>query len=208
MLEGVPTLRQKAELRVIVVDGSRYALIVRATLDDEDLYCAVQKTHQGEALRQTYHKSGKRHTYVRETLRLLDDPSVPLRNFAGREKVWGVSPDLQGLDWSYKPKSDSPTRSSMILNLADLPEMWSVELWCIEKGRQDLVSEMLSSYPGGLGKLQHVLIDWTQPQLLAIALTLAPEVMESLKNYAAKHLPPGGTFEGFVLGPAPPGLFK
>ncbi len=185
-------MKQKAELRVVVARGGRYGVIIRATLKDEDLYCGVDKEPQGELLRTSYHKSGMGHTYPLGKARVIDPPRVPLKDFKGKVRFWSSSPDLDGLDWSYRPKPNSQFRTTLTLELSSLPDLWSADMWAIEKGRPELLAETLSSYEAThRSVLHHCLVDHTHPQLLAVAWALDQHMLDSLHRHVAKTLPPG-----------------
>lgn len=185
-------MKQKAELRVVVARRGRYGVIIRATLRDEDLYCGVDKEPHGELLRTSYHKSGMGHTYPLGKARVIDPPRVPLKDFKGKVRFWSSSTDLDGLDWSYRPKPNSEVRTTLTLELSSLPDLWSTDLWAIEGGRPELVAETLSSYGATHRSVfHHSLVKHTQPQLLAVAWALDQHTLDSLHGYVVKTLPLG-----------------
>ena len=199
------TAKQRAELRVVVRRGDAYALCLRATLAGYDLYCSVHDREDKQVLRSTHHASGKAHTYVYDgAVRLNDGWTVPLCDFRGIQRIWGTAPDLESLDWRYRPKKNSRIRRNLLLDLAEMPQMWSVDLWIIEHGRLNLVAETLASYNGGLADLiSFSICDWAQPQLLAVSWSPSQAVTDSFQRYAADHLPPG-KLVATVIGPGPP----
>jgi hypothetical protein len=86
------------------------------------------------------------------------------------------------LQWGYKPKPDSFTRRTLIIDLEDLAKLkeWGIELWALEPGQPQLVTEVLNSYnPGGVA-IAHVVADWCTPNLIGILWTLTPEASAAL----------------------------
>jgi hypothetical protein len=198
-------LKQEAELRIVLRRGDSNALMVRASIVDDELYCGMHEKTNEEVLRTSYHGTGQTHTYVADGAKRVEDTAtVPLLEFQGKERIWGIAPDTDALEWTYTLSPDSAIRRNLLLDLGEVPEMWSVDIWMIEHGRTDLVEETLAFYGRGDRIISYRHIDWTQPQLLAVAWAPSDEVVDSLRRYAEESLPPGGKFMGFVSGPGPP----
>lgn len=173
---------QRAELRVAVFDGDRYGLYWRATLRGYDLYHGAPPTGLGEMLRASHHASGQFHLHLTDRL-VGQSQKAPLSNLQGSEKLGAVSHDSPS--WGYQIKPDKTIRRTLILNLHELRDIpsFTVELWGIEQGRTDLLEQVLQEEysPGGC-VLGHIIADWTQPWLLALAWTLTQEGWVNLKR--------------------------
>lgn len=176
--------RREAEVRVALrgVSG-KHALLLHAEIVGDDLYYG--SSFRGLRIRASYHRDGKSHVYAGAE-RMLSAPAAPLRSLRGKVLLGGASvSDLPALDWSYTPVADRKhRRSTLILDLEHLKDPLSISLWGVERNHPELVREILDD------RLRiavaHVLADWSQPQLLAVAWKLGDEVREAL-DQAAKR---------------------
>lgn len=198
------TLGQTAELRVVLKRGETYALLLRASLRNEDLYYSIHENAHWEMLRSSYHQTGKRHTYVDDRrYRVIYPPARRLLDFTGTERLWGASTEPDSLAWSYRPKADSSKRRHLILDVETTPEVWSVDLWLVEKDRPDLANEVLGAYTDERRILSYVQIDWTTPWIIAVAWGLTEETWQAMYDALPEHLR-GGKFVSITTGPPPP----
>ena len=166
---------QKAEIRVVLRQDDQYATAFFATLKGEDLYYGPRLRIGDETFRASYHASGKQH--LRTPMgRKINEPLTRPRDLKGKKKLGASSGNPTMLQWGYKPKPDTATRRTVILDNAQLRyPSWTVDLWAIEAGRDDLVAEALRDYENCGVVVASVRADWPQPQLLAVVWTLTPE---------------------------------
>jgi hypothetical protein len=102
--------KQVAELRVVIGDDNRHALITSVTVRGLDYY-VVEKFKGGAVLRQSLHELGQSHTYALGKRSIPASMGKAMHAFTGIRSVWGSS--LSGLDlrdWSYVPRADRPNR--------------------------------------------------------------------------------------------------
>jgi|SRR5215211_212861 len=181
----MPTRKQEARLSIVLRAGDRYALAFYARLTGFDLYCGPRLGFGGQDLfRQSYHKSGQSHLRVPIPAgRTIADPGTPLADLKGKKHIGASSSEPQGLEWDYHPKPDSARRRTAILDLETLnAPSFTSELWALEPGRPELVSEAIRWYEERAGVvLAQVMADWCTPHLLLIAWTLRPEAFAALE---------------------------
>lgn len=161
----------------MLADGNQHALTMGATLSKGELY--VWSPIPGVPdLRQSYHASGQGHVHT-PAGRLRHDDSVPTAAFTGSRRLWGASVDPGLVSWNYTPKSDTPKRSTLILDRGTVGQYPSctVDVWAVETARTDLVEEVLSTYQVVIA---HVLAANDAPWLLAIAWSITLEAARSL----------------------------
>ena len=180
--------RQRADLRVVLFDGQRHALYWRVNMTGNNIYTGTQRLRRREIFRLSYHESG--HSNLAVMGRPVPSDCKPsLDNFMGKFKVAAFSGDRSSLPWNYRLKQDSAIRRNFVLDLRsflDIPS-WTVELWAVEAGRPDLVTEiLLTEYEGGGRVLTHLHADWTVPELLLVAWTLTPEAWAALERSVAE----------------------
>ena len=171
----------------MVRNGDAHSLLLAATHSGTDLYCSLQGL-AGPMLTSSYHQSGKGHTKVPGKIRLLDDDTVSLALFRGRVRLWKGQWPMDELDWNYKLRRDSDTRRSLVLEFDELSGSWSVEIWAIEACRSDLVDETLDEGEHIEPRFAHVLISWTQPQLLAVARSMRQKHLDAFRKSVEEHL--------------------
>jgi hypothetical protein len=189
------TLGQVVDLRVVLRRGNRYALYFSARFTGTDLYCSghARLPFPGFAdvsnpLRFSYHQSGQLHHKARGERVGPARQETGLTNITGRAHIGGMSGLVEFADWTYVPKPDSRRRRNLILDLdamSDAPwsiEFWAIEFWAIECGRHVLVEQTLEEQRERSVLLDHVLIDWTNPQLLLLAAAMRPEAWAALQH--------------------------
>jgi hypothetical protein len=100
-------------------------------------------------------------------------------NFTGRERLY--SGGYVGNDWSYRPKPDASTRRTLFVDKSSVMRGFSCDIWAVEKGREDLIDQVLGEYNGfkGLELVSFLTVAWTQPQLMAVVGTLKLASWES-----------------------------
>ena len=171
---------REAELRVAVEGASgRHALLVHAEIVGDDLYFGGSM--MGFRARASYHRDGKTHVYFAGD-RHVGAPKAPLRHLKGAHLLnSGGGGMLHMLDWSYRVVPDRKhRRKTLVVQLEQLADLSSVSLWAIEKGREDLVQEVLDR--PNMPASAHVLAEWTQPMLLAVLCRPSEEVWAQLDS--------------------------
>ncbi len=174
----VKSKQQAADLRIVVRAGNDYAVAFYARLQGNDLYYGPRlSVGRSDLFKASYHENGKRH--LRVPTRggpSISEPSVPLAKVKGKKRLGASSGDQKMLEWGYKPKLDSPTRRTKILDAEDINvPSWTTELWALEPGRPELVEEAIKFYsPGGV-VVDYLLAEWPSPNLLIVIWTLKSE---------------------------------
>jgi hypothetical protein len=169
--------QQEAHLRVALHHEGRYQLLLFADLLGFDLYAGPHGVQN--QLRSSWHETGQVHTHTPEG-RKIGPPRVMPRRFEGTAKLY--SGGYIGPDWSDQPQSDSSTRRTLILDKRSIERSLALDIWAVEAMRDDLVAEVLAEYSGerGIELVSHVTVDWTSPQLMAVAGTLTLAAWESM----------------------------
>ena len=164
---------QRAEVRIVVDALQDQALLMQVTLKGEDIYCGVCLPDGREMLRQSYHASGQAHIHT-PAGRQLHQPGTPPASFTGRRRLFGGSPDLTLSRWGYRPRPDAGKRRTLRLPVQDLLTQpgWSVAVWLVERGRDDLIAETLDEHDVILGSTA---VEWTQPMVLAFAWAMSAD---------------------------------
>lgn len=170
---------QEAHLRVVLHNEGRHQLLCFVDLLDFDLYSGPHGVQN--MLRSSWHRTGQVHVHTPEG-RKIGPPRVMPEQFQGKAKLF--SEGYTGPDWSYRPKLDSSTRRTLILDKRSIERSLACDIWAVEAGRDDLVAAVLAEYNGsdGIDLVSHVRVDWTRPQLMAVAGTLTLAAWESLKR--------------------------
>ncbi len=198
--------RQRGELRVVLERESSYALLSRVTVHGDDLYCGIHTSTKEELLRSTYHASGQGHIYVFDgAKRVLNSRRERLGDFKGCERLWAIG-DPGDLEWSYQLKEGS-NRTNFIVNIDNLRTPCTVDIWIIERGRVDLLTDIILLYQDHfmMRFVGFKLMDWTHPQVFAVAWKPSDEAIKSLEDFAKERgWPPGGKIGPMVTGPGPP----
>jgi hypothetical protein len=175
--------KQKAELRIVFRAANAHAVAFYARLQGYDVYCGPRLNFGNEVFRTSYHESGKSHLRIPTSKRrTINEPSIPLVQIRGKKRLAAGGSTLNMLNWGYKPKLDSSTRRTLMIDLEEVIKLkeWGIELWALEPNQPQLVTEVLNSYiPGGVA-IAHVIADWCTPNLIAIVWTLTPESSAAL----------------------------
>ena len=173
----VANSKQEAHLRIAIHDSGKYQLILFADLVGFDL-CAGPHGARN-LLRSSWHETGKVHVHT-PAGRLIGAPRVMPEKFVGKSMLY--SGGFTGTDWSYRPKPDSPSRRTLLIEKAQTERALNCVIWGVERGRDDLVNEVIAEYDGskGLELVSHITVDWTQPQLVATVSTLTMAAWTSL----------------------------
>lgn len=173
---------QEAHLRVALHDAGRFQLQCFADLLGFDLYAGPHGVRN--MLRSTWHESGKVHTHT-PAGRQVGPPRVIPERFEGKERLF--SGGYSGPDWSYRPKPDSATRRTLILEQHTVGRGLTLDIWAVEAQRADLVAEVLAEYAlmRGIELISYALIDSTRPQLMAVASTLSLDADASFRRTVA-----------------------
>jgi hypothetical protein len=82
------------------------------------------------------------------------------------------------LERPYTPKADTPTRRTLVIDETDVPVpigSWTISLIAVERGRPDLVDQVLEGYAQRNLRIAHFLTDCGVVVLLAVVWTLKPE---------------------------------
>ena len=171
------TSSQKAHLRIALHDNGKYQLVLRANVDGFDIYAGPHGMKN--LLRSSWHETGKVHIHT-PIGRELGKPQVRPESFTGKAKLYQGA--YIGPDWSYRPKSDSAVRRTLLIEKPRDGRPLNCAIWAIEQGRIDLVNEVLTEYDGsrGLALVAHAATEWTQPSLLAVVSTLSDTAWASL----------------------------
>ncbi|MEQ1844714.1 MAG: hypothetical protein ABL983_03950 [Nitrospira sp.] len=171
--------QQEAHLRVVQHHEGRYQLLFFADLLDFDLYAGPHGVQN--VLRSSWHETGQVHIHTPEG-RKLGPPRVMPQHFEGTAKLY--SGGYTGPDWSYRPKPDSLTRRTLILDKRSIERSLTLDIWAIEAMRDDLVAEVLAEYSGarGIDLVSHATVAGTRPQLMAVAGTLTLPAWDSLRS--------------------------
>ena len=173
-----------ADLRVVMHDGVRHALYWTATLQGSDIYAGPPHVRRRKIFRISYHESGELRLYL-----LGRDPkltaSTPPASIIGKVRLGHWSHILNTVRWDYRPKKDSKKRKSLIIDVCKLevPDSLTVELWAVELGRNELISEILEDdFSEARQRLGYLHADWTRPLLLVTVWTMAPKVRAALER--------------------------
>ena len=188
-------LKQKAELRVVLHNNGRYHLLLYANLNGFELVHGPglhmhgfeplpgSTERQKVDLRSVWHETGSTnmHTPIGVQSRQKVRPEI----FQGKEQLGGASSG--GLiSWDYRPRQESKIRRTLIVDTPD----WvgggcTAALWAVEKGRDDLVGEIVTP-KGYVGRMVEVVgyirSEWTHPQLVALLQTLTPQAHGALEH--------------------------
>jgi hypothetical protein len=170
---------QEAHLRVVLHHDGRYQLLFFADLIGFDLYAGPHGVQN--LLRSSWHATGQVHTHT-PAGRQVGPPRVMPENFVGKAKLY--SGGYTGSDWSYKPKPNSSHRQTLVLERHAIERGLTIDLWAVETNRLDLIAEVLGQYSGsrGVELVSHATTDWTRPQLVAVAGTLALAAWAALQK--------------------------
>jgi len=188
--------KQKADIRVLLQAGDKYAVVFYAKLQGHNLYCGSGLSFGPKDMgRYSYHESGKSHLYVprAEGLRMaIGEPGTPLAELKGKKRFPGPNSSIKALRWDARPKPDSSTRRTIIVDLEEdlkvltetpdfVTQGFSTDLWTLEPDKPELVEEALQFYASVAGVvLAHVSADWCTPNLLLVVWTLRPEALANL----------------------------
>lgn len=176
-------MSQKANLQLVLHDNGKYQLILAANVEDFDIYVCPHGTRN--KLRSSWHETGKVHIHT-PVGRKVGVPQVRPEEFGGKANLYQGG--YSGSDWSYRPKQDSETRRTLLIEKPWAGRPLNCAIWAVERGRSDLVKEVLNEYDGsrGLTLVTYLIADWTQPSLLAVVSTLSDIAWTSL-NAAVKN---------------------
>ena len=168
---------QKAHLRVALHDNGKYQLVLRADVKGFEIYAGPHGARN--LLRSSWHETGMVHIHT-PAGRKIGKPQVRPERFTGKAQLYQGG--YIGLDWSYRPKPDSKTRRTLLIEKQASSRPLNCAIWAIERNQSDLLKEVLASYDGsrGLVLVSHLAIDWTQPRLLAVVSTLSDTAWASL----------------------------
>lgn len=172
--------KREADLRVVVEGVSgRHALLLHAEIVGDELYYGGSM--MGLKSRASYHADGNSHLHFAGE-RHISTPLPPLRHFKGSHLLKsGGTTMLHMLDWNYRVVPDRKhRRRTLVVELEQLAELSSLSLWVVEKGRSDLVDEVL--HRPHMPAITHVLVDWTQPMLLAVLCRPSAETWKVLDD--------------------------
>ena len=198
--------KQRGALRVVLKRGASHALLSRITVDGDHLYCGIHSSTKEELLRTSYHADGRNHIYVFDgAKRVLNPRRERLRDFKGCERLWAIGDNPDDLEWGYQLKEGSK-RMNFIVNIDDLPAPPTVDIWIIARGRLDLLTDIIRLYQGHfvMRFLGFKLMDWTHPQVFAVAWRPSDEAIKSREDYARQQGFPPGKAGAMVMGPGPP----
>ena len=174
--------KQKAELRVALHDNGKYLLLLDARVTGWDVYIGSgQGLGKKKAkFRLSWHESGeiRRHIFGAPSERGVTRERP--QEFTGITYL-GASAILKTPDWNYNPKPDSKQRRTLIVDVVDTKRRGcSVDIWAVERGRDDPVKEILSDQRfQGRELVGHVIADWTQPQLVVLAYIPSDSTLRS-----------------------------
>lgn len=177
-------MAQRANLRVVLHDGDRYAVLMYTRIAGHDIYSGPRLNVGEELFRHSYHASGQKHLRILDE-RSIQEPGTPPHELIGKVRIHAASSGLDWLDWGYKPKADTSKRVTKMIDLRDIAvyPSFTTELWAFEPGRVDLIDEHLRGYEErGLVVLAHVLADWTRPNLLGLVFTMGLSAWENLER--------------------------
>jgi hypothetical protein len=205
---------QQANLRIVLQRADSYALLARLTVQGDNIYCGIHNSTRSELLRSSHHGTGDRHawgwkhTYVADRAKRIDGgPAIPPSDMKGCQRIWAIPGDPESVEWDYLPKPESGTRHNFTINIDDLAVPCTVDVWIIERGRPDVLLDVIKlhhDHPAMRPLAFSKVIDWTHPQILAVATVPSPEVIESLERTAREQGFPPGKIGGIVVGPGPP----
>ena len=182
MVETSQNKKQTAELRIVVRAKNDYAIAFYAQLEKYDLYYGPRLSVGKALFKFSYHKSGKIHLLT-PTGRSISEPSVPPEEIKGKKRLVGCSTEQKMLQWGYKPKPDSATRRTKILDVDNFNvPSWETELWALEPGRPELVKEVLKFCGDGGVVIDYLLAEWPSPNLLVLIWTMKPEGWAALER--------------------------
>lgn len=177
------SVQQEAHLRVVLQDEGKYQLMLFADLVNFDLYAGPHGVRN--KLRSSWHETGKVHIHT-PAGRQIGPPRVMPENFTGRNRLY--SGGRMGNDWSYRPKPDSSTRRTLLVDKSSVMRGCSCDIWAVEKGREELIEQVLGEYESsnGLELVSFLSVAWTRPRLMAVVSTLKLASWESLMRSQTK----------------------
>jgi hypothetical protein len=207
LLKSKP-LTQQADLRIVVKRSAEHGLVAWVRITNEDLYCGIRGESGEELFRTSYHESGQVHIYLFDGKK-RDTPrsEVPLGLFRGCTRLWAIGVDLDHAHWRYRPSREAPTRRNFVIDLDTAPLPISIDIWIIERGRGELLVDIMREYtpPNPIKQLiSSSLVDWTHPWVYAVAWGPSKMVTDSLEEFARKQGLPPGKIAGIVAGQGPP----
>ena len=170
------SIQQEAHVRVVLHDEGKYQLMLFVDLVNLDLYAGPHGVRN--KLRSSWHETGKVHIHT-PAGRQIGPPRVMPENFTGRDKLY--SGGYTGNDWSYRPKPDSSTRRTLLVDKPSVSRCCLCDIWAVERGKEELIDQVLGDYDGsrGIELVSFLTVDWTQPQLMAVIGTLTLAAWES-----------------------------
>jgi len=182
----------RADLRLVIRDGSRLALAWQARIQGEDVYAGRPAGSRGEVMRLSYHASGVTHFHLEGRRLPPGGPSPAPRDVQGWERIaaWSVGP----LIWGYKLKADSHRRVNLIVDsdIALIPiESWEVTLVAAERGRPDVLEAVLEHYRSRELLIAHLVAECAHVTVVGVLWTMSVETWNAAHAQIAARPKPG-----------------
>lgn len=168
--------------------GGRYALVAWAMVRGGDVYLG-HMSGSVPGFKQSYHASGQTHikaagTLIRESV----SRGVPLTETEGWARIGqGRRADLSDPAWQYRPKPNSATRRTLIVDGAKVVDLlWNVWTFAVQPGREDLFPEVLTPSKGVV-LIEHTIMDWTNPMVVMTVIALSPDAQVALDEAMSRE---------------------
>jgi hypothetical protein len=155
------------EIPVVFGDAPNSALAVKVWMEGKgDLY--VTNTSELLAGKHSYHQSGVTHQYLNlfgERHGVGAPPRVKLKDLKGFRSVTSFMANKPPPITGYSPKTETKTRK--VLRLPMPKWGWYLNVWAIEKDREDIVERILQTEAWStVPRVGSLLADWHNPWVL------------------------------------------
>jgi hypothetical protein len=189
----------RADLRLIIRDGSRLALAWQARIEGEDVYAGPPAGPRGEVMRLSYHASGFTHFHLEGQRLPPGGPSPAPRDVRSWELIASFS--VAPLTWGYKPKADSPRRFNLVVDsdIAPIPiESWVVSLVAAERERPDILEAVLEHYRSKELLIGHLAAKCAHVTVVGVLWTMSVETWNAIHAQIAARPQPGPLRTAFL----------
>lgn len=176
--------KPKGEMRVYFANQNKHGLIVNLDIAKKgDVYTGDFHFLGGPHLRQSWHISGKGHTYSPQG-RLLHQQKESPKDIQKPMRIVESAPNLKLIDWTYRPKNKILRKNvSVDVNLYKKNPSLNIAIWALPS--VDGIHKALDFYKNDI-VLKHELMDWTSPVILAVVCTSRPDFWETFERSIKK----------------------